>query len=161
MKIKYLLLTLSLALVVTTGYAGNSVNTEDNPGGGVLMEDLMADKATLKAEKQLDRQLLKAEKQEYRAEKRMAWFSKVINKKMAKSKNKALGGLDDPVDKYFWYWLIGWGAGLLLTIIASAIAVGGAFSGGFGVAWVLFLVGWLCWIGGTVMGIIWLVKKFG
>ncbi|HLF62152.1 MAG TPA: hypothetical protein VI603_00260 [Saprospiraceae bacterium] len=157
MKIKYLLLSLSMALVAATGYAGNSVNTEDNPDGIVQMEDLMADKALVK----VDKQLLKAEKQQYRTEKRIAWFSKVINKKMAKSKQKALGGLDDPVDKYFWYWLIGWGAGLVLTIIASAIAVGGAFSSGFGVAWVLFFLGWLAWIGGTIMGIIWLIKKFG
>lgn len=157
MKIKYLLLSLSMALVATTGFAGNSVNTEDNRVGVVQVEDLVADKALVKA----DKQLLKAEKQQYRAEKRMAWFSKVINKKMAKSQKKALGGLDDPVDKYFWYWLIGWGLGLLLTILASAIAVGGAFSGGFGVAWVLFLLGWLAWIGGTIMGIIWLVKKLG
>lgn len=157
MKIKYLLLTLCICVVAATGYAGNSVNTEDVPAGIVQMEDLMADKALAKA----DKQLLKAEKQMYKAEKRVAWFSNMVNKKMAKSTNKALGGLDDPVDKWFWYWLILWGLGLLLTIIASAVAVGGAFSGGFGVAWVLYLLGWFAWLGGTVCGIIWLVKKLG
>jgi hypothetical protein len=157
MKVKYLLLSACMTILAVAGYAGNPVNSEDNPAGIVLIEDLAADKAAIKA----DKQLLKAEKQQYRAEKRLSWFATTINKKMSKSKNKALGGLDDPVDKFFWYWLIGWGAGLLLTIIASAIAVGGAFSGGFGVAWVLFLLGWLAWIGGTVMGIIWLVKKLG
>lgn len=157
MKIKYLLLTLGIVVAAATAYAGKTVNTEDFPTGTVLMEDMMADKAMVKA----DKQMLKAEKKMYKAEKRLAWFANAVNKKMAKSQNKALGGLDDPVDKFFWYWLIGWGAGLILTIIASAIAVGGAFSGGFGVAWVLFLLGWLAWIGGTVCGIIWLVKKLG
>jgi Flp pilus assembly protein TadB len=161
MKMKHLLLTLSLALVMSSGFAGNTVNTEDNAQGIVQMSDYMADKAALKAEKQLDRQLLKAEKHQYRAEKRAAWFYKVINKQMAKSKNKALGGLDDPVDKFFWYWLIGWGAGLVLTIIASAVAVGSIYSGGFGAAVIFGILGWICWVGGTVCGIIWLVKKLG
>jgi len=157
MKINYLLLTLCISLVAATGYAGNAVNTEDNPAGIVQVKDLMADKAMAKT----DKQLLKTEKQQYRAEKRMAWFSKVINKKMAKTKHKSLGGLNDPVDKWFWYWIIGWGAGILLSIIAAAAFTGGAFSGGFGAAWVLWLLAWLAWLGGTVCGIIWLINKLG
>jgi hypothetical protein len=160
MKIKYLLLTLSLALVVTTGFAGSSVNTEDKAMGTVLMEDMMADKATLKAEKQLDRQLLNAEKKQYRAEKRVAWFSKMINKKMAKSKNKSIGGLDDPVDKWFWYWLIAWGAALLVSILFWSLAGAGVgfYSGGWLIAGLLST---LLWLGGTVCFIIWLVNKLG
>ena len=157
MKIKYLLFTLSLFLLANVSYAGNSVNTEDHPTGIVQMKDFTATKADLKA----DKQLLKTEKQQYRAEKRMAWLSKIVNKKMAASKKKSLGGLDDPVDKFFWYWLIGWGAGILLSIIAAAAFTGGAFSGGFGAAWVLWLLAWLAWLGGSICGIIWLVKKLG
>ncbi len=161
MKIHYLLLVLCLALATSVGYAGNSVNTEDHASGIVQMSDKTMDHAALKAEQQHNAQLLKTEKRQYKAEKRLAWFSRMINMKMAKTKHKSLGGLDDPVDKWFWYWLIGWGAGLILTIIAGAIAVGGAFSGGFGAAAVFALLGWLCWIGGTVCGIIWLVNKLG
>jgi hypothetical protein len=139
MKIKYLLLSLSMALVAATGYAGNSVNTEDNPGGIVQIEDLMAEKALVKA----DKQLLKAEKQQYKAEKRVAWFSKVINKKMAKSQNKALGGLDDPIDKWFWFAIIGWGAAILLTFSISTWYLSSLF-----------------WLAGTVCAVLWIVKKF-
>ncbi|HLF62150.1 MAG TPA: hypothetical protein VI603_00250 [Saprospiraceae bacterium] len=139
MKTKYLLLSMSMTLTAVTGYAGNSVNTEDNEGGIVQMEDLMADKAMVKA----DRQLLKAEKQQYRAEKRMTWFSTVINKKMARSQNKALGGLNDPVDKWFWFAIILWGAAILFSF-----SIGG---------WYFYS---LLGLAGTICFILWLVKKF-
>ncbi len=139
MKIKYLLLSLSMALFTVTGYAGNSVNTEDTRAGVVQMEDLMAAKALVKA----DKHLLKSEKQQYRAEKRMAWFSKVINQKMAKSQNKALGGLNDPIDKWFWFAIIGWGAAILLTFSISTWYLSSLF-----------------WLAGTVCAVLWIVKKF-
>lgn len=139
MKMKYLLLSLSMTLAVVTGFAGNTVNTEDNKAGIVQMEDHLSSKALVKA----DKQLLKAEKQQYRAEKRMEWFSSIINKKMAKSQNKALGGLNDPIDKWFWFAIIGWGAAILLTFSISTWYLSSLF-----------------WLAGTVCAVIWIVKKF-
>ena len=60
----------------------------------------------------------------------------------------------DPVDKWMWFWIFGWGAGLVLSIVATAVVL----SGGFGIFW---LLGSLCWLFGTVSLVIWLVKKFG
>ena len=71
-----------------------------------------------------------------------------------------LGGLGDPVDKWFWFWIIGWGAALLLSIIGGVVAVGGAFTGGFGFGAILILLGYLAGLFGTVSLIVWLVKKF-
>lgn len=136
---KFLLLFVSMTFMFASSYAGSPVNTEDYGTGIVQMEDLASAKVLAKA----DKQLLKEEKQQIRAEKRMAWFSTLISKKMAKSHNKALGGLNDPVDKWFWFWIIGWGAAILLTFSISTWYLSSLF-----------------WLAGTVCGIIWIVKKF-
>jgi hypothetical protein len=53
-----------------------------------------------------------------------------------------------------WFWIFGWAAGLLLSIVGVAAALGG----GFGIFW---LLGSLCWLFGTISLIIWLLKKTG
>ena len=70
-------------------------------------------------------------------------------------KKKYDAGIDfqDPVNKWMWFWIFGWGAGLLLSILGAATL----FSGG-GILWIL---SYLCWLFGTVSLVIWLVKKFG
>jgi hypothetical protein len=91
-----------------------------------------------------------------------------IAKKMAKLQKRFGNGkaidLQDPVNKWMWFWIFGWGAGLLLFIIGGVVAVGGAASGsgaGFGVGAIFSLLGVLCSLFGTVSLVIWLVKKFG
>jgi len=96
-----------------------------------------------------------------RGERRLNKLEKKLNKR-GKSL-KALGiDLSDPVNKWMWYWIFGWGAALVLYIIASAIATGGVYSGtGFGAAILFATLGWIIGLLGTVALIIWLVKKFG
>jgi hypothetical protein len=91
--------------------------------------------------------------------------AKLIAKKLAKP------GVDfsDPVKKWLWYALSGWAAGILLYIIATVVGVGsvasatttGAVSTGFGISGILWLVGGLLSLAGTICFVIWLVKKFG
>lgn len=138
MKAIQLLLTFSICLFAMTGYADNRMNTEDHASGIVEMKSLLSDKAMAKA----DKQVLKTEKQQIRAEKRMTWVSKVINKKLAKSQKKALGGLDDPVDKWFWYWAIAWGGAIIFGFLFWPITL-------------------LLLIAGSISLIIWLINKAG
>ncbi len=64
--------------------------------------------------------------------------------------------LQDPVNKWMWYWILGWGAGLVLSIIAAATITSGSISG-FGIIWGLATLAYLF---GTISLIVWLVKKF-
>ena len=123
------------------------INTEDNTAGLVTMDEMVADKTLTAQELKV---LQKEEKKQIRMERRMERVEKFMSSKLGQ---KLLGGLDDPVDKWFWFWIIGWGAGIVLTIIASAALA----SGTFGVLW---LLAYLAWLAGSVSLIIWLVKKF-
>lgn len=89
-------------------------------------------------------------------------FFSWVKKKVVKFAQKVakIGGLGDPVDKWFWFWIIGWGAAILLSIIASVVLVGAAFSGGFGIGAVLYIFAYLAGLFGTVSLIVWLIKKF-
>ena len=101
-------------------------------------------------------------KKELRKQKRAAKKQARMEKWMNKLQKKlAAVDFNDPVKKWMWFWIFGWGAGLLLSIIAGAVATGGVFSGGFGAAYILALLGSLAWIFGTVSLVIWLVKQFG
>ncbi len=64
--------------------------------------------------------------------------------------------LQDPVNKWMWFWILGWGAGLVLTIIAAATVASGSV-GSFGLVYGLASLAFLF---GTISLIVWLVKKF-
>jgi Flp pilus assembly protein TadB len=52
-------------------------------------------------------------------------------------------------DKWMWFWIFGWSAAILLSIMS--VFTFGAFA----------YLGWLCGVAGTVCLIIWLLKKTG
>jgi len=89
----------------------------------------------------------------FKAEKKASKF------KLFKKGNRV--DFSHPVDKWMWFWIFGWAAGLLLSIIAAAVTTGGIYSGSFGAGAVLFTFAWLAWLFGSVCLVVWLVKKFG
>jgi hypothetical protein len=160
MKMRYVFLSLTFALVCSFGYASNTVNTEDSPSGAVGMSDFMMDKAALKAEQKMDKRLLKAEKKAFKAEKRLAWAARVMNNKAAKTTNKSkLGGFSDPTDRWVWYAIIAGGAAILFWIIAAAIR--GPFYSGFGFSGFLYALGGICFVAGVAAIVYWLILKNG
>ncbi len=94
--------------------------------------------------------LVTADKKQLRVQRRLLKLQHLLTSEKGMS---MMGGLDDSVDKFFWFWLIGWGAGFLMILIGSAIV-----TGGFGI---LSILGVLFALGGTLSLIAWLVKKFG
>lgn len=148
MKCKLLHFLISVSILLPAmAFAAPIVNTEDQPAGIVTMDEMVADKVMTAEELKV---LQKEEKKQLRMERRMERLEKFMNSKLGQ---KLLGGLDDPVDKFFWYWIIGWGVGILLSIIAAATLTGG----GFGILW---LLAYLAYLAGSVALIVWLVKKF-
>jgi ABC-type multidrug transport system fused ATPase/permease subunit len=90
-------------------------------------------------------------------------FSKKLAKMQRRFEKFASKGVDfkDPVKKWMWFWILGWAAALILIIIAGVVVVGSAATvstGGFGAAGILYLLGWLCGLFGSVSLIIWIVK---
>ncbi len=147
MNLKSLLFLISAAILIPSlSIAAPSVNTEDNPAGLVTMEEMAADEALTAMEL---KSLKKEEKKQVRMERRMERVEKFMNSKLGQ---KLLGGINDPVDKFFWFWIIGWGLGILLIVLASAGA-------GVGLG-VIGILAYLAWLAGSVSLIIWLVKKF-
>ncbi len=90
-------------------------------------------------------------------QKKLKKLQKRLDKMQAKGQDV---DFSDPVQKWMWFWIFGWSAAILLSIIGAVVAVGGALSGGFGIGAILVLLGWLAGLFGTVSLIIWLVKKF-
>lgn len=121
------------------------LNTEDHPEGLIVMSALIPDHkpdhAELKNLKQNEQQLV-------RIEKRIGRINKIYN---SGSSNRPLGGISDPVDKWFWIWVIGWGLGLVLTLLFAGAITGAAI----GIIW------FLAFGIGSVALVLWLVKKFG
>ncbi len=95
-----------------------------------------------------------------RAQKRTERMVSRVERIMAR-KGIALpqGGIDlqDPVKKWMWFWILGWGAAILLYIIASVVVVG-TYGTGFGIATLLSLLGTICGLFGTVSLVMWIVK---
>ena len=119
------------------------INTEDHPEGTVTMEEFIIDQP---ASHQELRKLQREEKRYIQLENK---FKKSYTSKH--SRNHSPGVFSDPVDKWFWIWVMGWGAGILITIISSASIA----SGFLGILWFsLFIIG-------SISLIIWLIKKFG
>lgn len=85
----------------------------------------------------------------HRLEKIQKRLAKRLEKRLAKQAEIEVD-LDDPVDKFMWYWLGLWAIAIGLGLI-GAITGAGVF-------------GWLATIAGlvgTVCLVVWLVKKFG
>jgi len=96
-------------------------------------------------------------KKELRKQKRVAKKQNRFKKWTAKLKKKlAAVDLNDPVKKWMWFWIFGWGAALILSILAVSIASGGIAGGG-----ILSLVSGIAGLFGTISLIIWLVKLLG
>lgn len=148
MKLKTLLLLMAFAAFTpAVSFAAPTINTEDQPAGLISMHEMVADKALTTKELKV---LKQEERKQLRMERRMARLEKFMNSKMGQ---KLLGGLSDPVDKFFWYWVIGWGVGIVFSILAAATLLSGGFS-------ILWLIAYLAYLAGSVSLIVWLVKKF-
>ena len=140
--IRFTLVLLVLALVLPATSSRASVEVSAKESRTAMVKKVAGEKGQLfKA--------LKAEKKKLRKYKKF------------KKKGQRVD-FSDPVNKWMWFWIFGWGAGLLLSILAFAIASGGIYSGsGFGIAAILATLSWLAWLFGTVALVVWLVKKFG
>jgi hypothetical protein len=110
-----------------------------------------ADKMTKKELRKQNRML----KKQQRMQKRMERLQRFLEKRGADV------DFSDPVDKWMWFWIFGWGAGILLTILAPILFVSTASVTGLGAAGILWLLASLAYLFGTVSLVIWLVKKFG
>lgn len=145
MKLKLLLSFFTLALLSNTMWALPHGEIKAKEAKSKIEVASATSKALTKAE---IKDIKRAERQQARFEKRIAFVQKVMKKKYD-------AGIDfqDPVNKWMWFWIFGWGAGLLLSIIGAATLFS---TGGF-----IWILGSLCWLFGTVSLVIWLVKKFG
>ncbi len=95
-----------------------------------------------------------------RAQKRIARIVARVEHKIArKGMESSAAGIDlqDPVKKWMWFWILGWGAAIVFYVLATVLIVGTVGSG-FGIAALLSLIGSLCGIFGTVSLIMWIVK---
>ncbi len=121
------------------------INTEDHPSAVIEMKEMVPDHHPSRLEL---KELKKGEQHLIRIENRIVRMNKMLGSERFKN---SLGGINDPVDRWFWIWIITWGFGLLLTVI-----FGGSLTGAtLGIVWLLaFAIG-------SVSLVIWLVKKFG
>jgi ABC-type multidrug transport system fused ATPase/permease subunit len=92
-------------------------------------------------------------------------FAKKLAKMERRFEKFASKGVDfkDPIKKWMWFWIFGWAAALVLFIVAVAVAAAAVttttgVSAGFGAAGIIYLLGYLCGLFGSVSLIIWLVK---
>ena len=142
MKMKGILLFLSMVFVSVTAWGVPITEKTTSSNNENKMEiTATSSKALTKAEVRIQKKI----------ERKQRMFKKVIVKKMEK-----YGDVDfqDPVQKWMWFWIFGWGAGLLLWILSWTVLSGGSL-GGFGI---LGLLGSLAWLFGTVALVVWLVK---
>jgi hypothetical protein len=141
----FLILSMLLVfcLAATSVIAGDPINSEDNVAGILSMDDAYSSKAMTKAEmratKHADKMALKAEKKQIRQEKRMVKINNFIAKHFS---NNALGGFDDPIDKFLWWAIIAFGAAIIFSFVFWPIST-------------------IFWIGSIVLLVLWIIKKYG
>ena len=121
------------------------VNTEDFAMGSTGMSERSTDQTIITHKGRSDRS---GEKIIRRVEKLIERLENNLQSRMEK---KSLGNINDPVDKWFWFWGISWGLGIMISIFTAGAVVGT----GIGLLW------WLLFAIGSVSLVIWLVKKFG
>ncbi len=93
-------------------------------------------------------------KKELRKQKRM-------EKRLKKMQKKGID-FSDPIDKWLWFAILGWGASLVLYIVARALLGATFYTGaGFGLYSILSLLAFLLGLFSAVSLVIWLIKKFG
>lgn len=88
MKTTLFLLTLILMLLPLSGKAGTPLNTEGNASGILTIEEMLVNKSAAG----LDKRLLKEEKKQLRAEKRIVKLSNLLQKKIAKHNSSGASG---------------------------------------------------------------------
>lgn len=91
---------------------------------------------------------------ELRKQKKSAKIAKKVKKIQSKISSKGVD-FKDPVNKWKWFWLFGWGAFIVLIILAGV--VGTASFSGFEV--IFNSLGLLSFLFGTASLVIWLIKK--
>jgi hypothetical protein len=75
-------------------------------------------------------------------------FEQKVQKKALKVLQKMAPNFSDPVEKFFWGWIFGWGLGLILIMTSF-----------FGIPFV-WRLGSILMLLGSVCLIIWFIKKF-
>jgi Flp pilus assembly protein TadB len=88
-------------------------------------------------------------KKEFKVQKKMNKLQKILKKFKI--------DLSDSTEKWMWFWIFGWAAAIILSIVAVATVSTTASVTGFGL---LYLLATLCGLFGSISLIIWLVKKF-
>lgn len=142
---RMLLVLLPAAIIALTypAHATTCINTEDEKPGLISSFELPPPAAN---SKQSLKELQREEKRLLRFEKRIVQFQQ----RMTARQESRIGGIGDSTDRWFWFWIIGWGAGLLLTIISG----GTLTTGVLGIFWMLSFAF------GSVSLILWLLKRF-
>lgn len=128
-----LVLTFTLVFSYTTAMATNAVSAKETRKE--VLKKVLEQKGDQFAEKLTEAKMMK----------KATKASKFLNKKFGGDK---VDFQSEP-DRWMWFWLLGWAAGFVLYTI-------GWFT--FAPFWYL---GYLCWLGGTICLIIWLLKKTG
>ncbi|MEP6792980.1 MAG: hypothetical protein ABJB16_01540 [Saprospiraceae bacterium] len=126
-------------------FGASTVNTEDHPTSMIEMCEMIPDHQTSKMEL---KELKRNEKRLVRFE---HLFSGLNKKSTSKGSKHSSGIFSDPVNRWFWLWIITWGFGIFLLVVSS----GGIAGAGIGLIWLL------AFGLGSVALILWLVKKFG
>jgi Flp pilus assembly protein TadB len=85
-------------------------------------------------------------KKEFKIQKKMNKLQKFLKKFKI--------DMSDSTEKWMWFWIFGWAAAIILTVVSAASVT---TLSGFGILWLLAS---LCWLFGSVSLIVWLVKKF-
>jgi beta-lactamase regulating signal transducer with metallopeptidase domain len=136
MKLKNLMIVLVALFSTSQIFAVNTVKnlTTSPSSAGIEINQVMSHPLS-KAEMT---KIAKAEKLQVKAQKKAAFFAKLAKKIDFK----------DPVEKWLWFGIFGWGASILLYILAYAVPF-------------LWILGALAGLFGTVCIVIWLIKKFG